>query len=146
MATAAITAMGVSIGADFAIYLIYRMREERRTGGGLVESVEQALLTAGHAVCFVSSAIVAGYLTLLGAGFRTWTHVGVLTSLMITASALATLTVLPAIVVIIRPRFLDPAERDTRDASNPGSTDAAAVEASAHRFSNGLLTTQSSEA
>src|SRR5262249_29853416 len=33
MSTAAMTAMGISIGADFAIYLLFRIREEWRDGG-----------------------------------------------------------------------------------------------------------------
>jgi predicted RND superfamily exporter protein len=105
--TAAITAMGVSVGADFAIYLLYRIREERRRGLPLREAVRESFGTAGEAVCFVSSAIVGGYLTLMLAGFRTWTQLGGLTALMITASALATLTLVPALVLTLRPRFID---------------------------------------
>jgi predicted RND superfamily exporter protein len=106
MGTAAITAMGVSIGADFAIYLLYRVREERRAGRPPADAVEAALATAGHAVCFVSAAVVAGYLTLAFAGFRPWVQVGGLTALMISTSALGTLTVLPALVLRLRPAFL----------------------------------------
>lgn len=108
MATAAITAMGVSIGADFAIYLLYRIREERKRVSSLPEAVRRCFTTAGEAICFVSSAIVGGYLTLTLAGFRTWAQVGSLTALMITASSLATLTLVPALILIVRPRFIEP--------------------------------------
>lgn len=106
MTTAAITAMGVSIGADFAIYLLFRIREERRRGRPLEEAVEHALGTAGQATWFVSSAIVAGYLTLVFAGFRTWTQVGGLTALMVATAALATVTVIPALILVARPTLL----------------------------------------
>ncbi len=106
MTTAAVTAMGVSIGADFAIYLLYRIREEGRGGRPLREAVSEGLRTAGRATWFVSSAIAAGYLTLVFAGFRTWTQVGILTALMIATAALAALTVIPALVLVCEPRFL----------------------------------------
>jgi predicted RND superfamily exporter protein len=46
---------------------------------------------------------VAGYLTLVFAGFRTWTEVGTLASLMIATAALATLTVIPALMLTLFP-------------------------------------------
>ncbi len=106
VATAAVTAMGVSLGADFAIYLLCRIGESCRCGMSIPTSVRTALGTAGEAICFVSSAIIAGYLALTMAGFRIWTHVGGLTALMIASSALATLTVVPALVLWLRPSFL----------------------------------------
>jgi predicted RND superfamily exporter protein len=106
MATAAITALGVSIGADFAIYLIFRVREETRRGQRLDEAVRASLATAGHAIAFVASAMVLGYMTLMLVGFRTWTQIGGLTALMLTTSALAALTLVPALLLLMPPRFL----------------------------------------
>src|SRR5262249_46954422 len=106
MITATITALGVSIGADFSVYLLFRVREELATGRPLPEAIGEALRTAGHAVSFVSSAIAAAYLGLMFGGFRNWTQIGGLTALMVTTSALAALTVVPALVLLVRPRFL----------------------------------------
>lgn len=106
MATAAFTAMGVSIGADFSIYLLFRVREEMRRAESLDEAVRLALQTSGKAVFFVSSAVGLGYLVLPFAGFSLWTRLGVLTTSLIAASAAATLTVLPAAILALRPRFL----------------------------------------
>jgi predicted RND superfamily exporter protein len=106
MTTAAITAMGVSIGADFAIYLLFRMREELAAGAPLVPAVRAALRTSGKAIFFVSSAVAVGYLVLLLSGFSIWVRLGVLTALIVSVSALATLAVIPAIALLVRPRFL----------------------------------------
>jgi hypothetical protein len=106
MTTAAITAMGVSIGADFAIYLVFRIREEWARTGSMVSAMSESLRTSGRAIFFVSSAVVLGYLVLSLSGFSVWTRLGILTALIISVSALATLTLIPALGLILQPRFL----------------------------------------
>jgi predicted RND superfamily exporter protein len=115
MATAAFTAMGVSIGADFAIYLTFRIREEMARAPSLEDAVRRALQTSGKAIFFVSSAVGLGYLVLPFAGFSLWTRLGVLTTTLIAASAAATLIIVPAVILILRPRFLTA----TRAATEP---------------------------
>ena len=106
MTTAAITAMGVSIGADFAIYLIFRVREEAATAPSLAEALRAGLHTSGKAIFFVASAVALGYLVLPFAGFSLWTRLGVLTAIIVSVSALATLTMIPALALLGQPRFL----------------------------------------
>ncbi len=106
MATATITAMGVSIGADFAIYLIFRIREELLRGADLERAVRISLRTSGKAIFFVSSAVAVGYLVLPLSGFSIWIRLGVLTSVIVAVSAFATLTLIPALALLVRPRFL----------------------------------------
>jgi len=105
MATSAVMAMGVSIGADFAIYLIFRLREEL-ADASLAESVRRALITSGSAVFFVSSAVALGYLVLVASGFKPWVYLGGLTAFMMVTSSLAAVTLVPALALVVRPRFL----------------------------------------
>jgi predicted RND superfamily exporter protein len=107
MTAAAFTAMGVSIGADFAIYLTFRVREELATARSLEDAVRQALQTSGKAIFFVSSAVALGYMVLPFAGFSLWSRLGVLTSILVSVSAAAALTVLPALLLLLRPRFVN---------------------------------------
>lgn len=104
-ATASYTSMGISIGADFAIYLLFRLREEMRSQP-MEGAVRETFRTSGRAIFFVASAIAAGYATLLVSGFALWRQLGGYVALMMAASALATLTVLPALALLTRPRFL----------------------------------------
>jgi predicted RND superfamily exporter protein len=104
-ATATYTAMGVSLGADFAIYLLFRLREEARLRP-LREAVDEALRTSGRAVFFVASAIAAGNAVLFASNFLLWRELGGYVALMMTTSCLATLTLLPALVLRLQPRFL----------------------------------------
>ena len=39
-------------------------------------------------------------------GFSIWTRLGVLTALIVGVSALATLTVIPSLALLVKPRFL----------------------------------------
>jgi len=112
-ATATYTSMGVSLGADFAIYLLFRLREEGAAGGSLGKAVSGALLTSGRAIFFVASAVAAGYATLLASKFVLWRQLGAYVAIMMATSALATLTLIPALVLIFEPRFLRK-ERSTR--------------------------------
>jgi predicted RND superfamily exporter protein len=112
MTTAAFTAMGVSIGADFAIYLIFRVREEVRAGQNLHAAVLIALRTSGKAILFVSSAVAFGYLVLPLSGFSIWRRLGVLTATLIGSSALGSVTILPSLLLVLRPRFLTSAAHD----------------------------------
>lgn len=106
MTTAAITAMGVSIGADFAIYLIFRMREEMAGAAAPAAAIRASLRTSGKAIFFVSSAVALGYMVLPFSGFSLWIRLGVLTATIVSVSALATLMVIPALALLIEPRFL----------------------------------------
>ncbi len=106
MTTATITAMGVSIGADFAIYLIFRIREESVAGESMEQAIRISLRTSGKAIFFVSSAVALGYMVLPFSGFSVWVRLGVLTALIVSVSALATLTIVPSLALLVRPRFL----------------------------------------
>jgi len=108
-------AMGVSIGADFAIYLIFRLREEL-ADASLAESVRRALVTSGSAVFFVSSAVALGYLVLVASGFKPWVYLGGLTAFMMAISSLAAVTLVPALALVVRPRFLFRGARDSTPA------------------------------
>lgn len=106
MTTAAITAMGVSIGADFAIYLIFRVREEMRKRGDFEQAVRAALQTSGKAIFFVSSAVALGYMILPLSGFSLWIRLGALTALIVSVSALAAVTLIPSLALLVRPKFM----------------------------------------
>lgn len=104
-ATASYTAMGVSLGADFAIYLLFRLREEARQRP-CREAVAEAMRTAGRAVFFVASAIAAGNATLLASDFALWRQLGGYVALMMATSCLTTLTIVPALVLLLKPKRL----------------------------------------
>lgn len=103
--TATISAMAVGIGADFAIYLLFRCREEYARLGDAKEAVRSTVLTAGKAVIFVALAIGAGCATLSVAGY--YRHMeGVLIPLAMLTGCLGALTILPTVAYVLRPGFI----------------------------------------
>src|SRR5439155_1390649 len=104
--TSAISAMAVGIGADYAIYFLFRVREELAHGGRLEDALGRALMTSGKAVLFVSSAIAFGYATLCLSGFGLHVQLGSLVALAMLVSSGSALVLLPAVVARFRPAFL----------------------------------------
>ncbi len=118
--TSAISAMAVGIGADYAMYFLFRTREELAVGDGLERALDRALKTSGKAVLFVSSAIAFGYATLCLSGFAVHIQLGSLVALAMLVSSASALLLLPSIVARFRPAFLW-----AGIAREPGSTPAA---------------------
>lgn len=103
--TAAISAMAVGLGADYEIYLIFRLREEFRKRKNIEEAVRVALQTSGKAIIFVALAVSAGYGLLAFSGY--YLHMeGVLVPLAMLTSSLGALTLLPAMVLVFKPKFV----------------------------------------
>jgi predicted RND superfamily exporter protein/outer membrane lipoprotein-sorting protein len=105
--TSLISAMAVGIGADYAIYLVYRLREELARGLDEAAAVSTALNTAGKAILFVASAVAGGYGVLIFSyGFYVHMWFAVLIATAMLVSAFAALTILPSLILSIRPRFV----------------------------------------
>lgn len=103
--TAAISAMAVGIGADYAIYYIYRLREEMGNHTELLPAAAKTMKTSGKAIIFVSLSIAFGYLMLPLSGFGLHIRLGTLVALAMVVSSVTAITILPALIVIFRPKF-----------------------------------------
>ena len=108
--TSTIAALAVGIGADYAIYFLFRLREELVAQPVFEVALRRALETSGKAVLFVSSAIAVGYLTLCLSGFSHYVRMGGLIAAAMVVSSTSALVLLPALVHVLRPRFLAIAE------------------------------------
>jgi uncharacterized protein len=106
MGTAAISAMAIGIGADYAVYFIFRVREEFERTGDLRQATSTALLTSGKAIAYVASAVAGGYLCLALSLFKVHVLLGVLVALTMVTSSAATVAFLPAVILLVKPRFL----------------------------------------
>ncbi|MDE0840009.1 MAG: MMPL family transporter, partial [Kiritimatiellae bacterium] len=118
VATITIVAISVGIGADYAIYFGMRMRaflslDPDDVSGALGETYR----TAGKAVLFVASAVAGGFLGLVASiGYNVHLWLGVLVSFAMFGSALASLTLFPALLILLRPAALFPRKLMSSDA------------------------------
>jgi len=105
--TSLTSAMAVGIGADYAIYLIYRLREELSHNPDEKAAVRHVLGTAGEAIMFVAVAVAAGYgVLLLSPGFYIHTWLAILIATAMLVSALAALLLIPSLILTLRPAFI----------------------------------------
>ena len=106
LGTATTSALTVSIGADYAVYVLYRFQEEARKGSSMHEQATKVLLSTGKAVFYVSSAIAAGFAILIPAGLLYYRQLGALVSASMILSSLAAVTILPALIIKFDPSFI----------------------------------------
>ncbi len=101
------SAMAIGIGADYAIYILYRMREELRRFDDFDLALRETMRTAGKAVVYVATAIAGGYSVLM-LSFNFYIHIwfGFLIVLSMIVSALCALVLIPALMKAFPPSFL----------------------------------------
>ncbi len=106
MGSASVIAMAAGIGADYAIYFLYRLREERARLHDDEEALRAALHTSGRAVLFVASSIGAGFAVIGFSRFLGMRLFGTLMPAAMAVSCLAALSIMPVLVMRTRPRFI----------------------------------------
>lgn len=102
-----ISAMAVGIGADYAIYILYRLREQVQAGHDAIEAVNTTLATAGKASLFVATAVAGGYGVLalsIGYNVHLWLSMFIVIAMLV--SVFASLTLVPALALVFRPGFI----------------------------------------
>jgi len=104
--TAPIAAMAVGIGADYAIYFLFRFREELAVSDTRALALASTLRTSGKAIVYVSSAIAGGYLVLCTSGFVYHLELALMVALAMVVSSAAAITLLPALLLLTEPAFL----------------------------------------
>jgi hydrophobe/amphiphile efflux-3 (HAE3) family protein len=104
--TAAIMGVAVGLGADFAIYFLFRFREELARTGDAAKSTFMTMTSSGKAITYVSTAVSLGYLVLMTSGFGIHMRMALLMASAVAFSCLATLVLLPPILLLARPRFI----------------------------------------
>jgi len=110
------TSVAICIGVDYAIHLIYKFRSEyKRTGVAgsnsdqtdpAVAALVRTLSTTGKTILFNAVVVIAGFMVLLTSVMPPNQQMGMLVSAAMLSSFIATLTVLPALILAARPRFV----------------------------------------
>ncbi|MBI3110951.1 MAG: MMPL family transporter [Ignavibacteriales bacterium] len=100
----AVTMVGLGVGVDYALFLISRCRQELARGVQFRTAVETATMEAGRAVLVSGLAVCIGFLALFLAHIP-FLHTLALGGVTVVLTAvLATLTLLPAVLLLIGER------------------------------------------
>src|SRR5207249_738455 len=106
MGSASVIAMAAGIGADYAIYFLYRLREEHARAPTDEAAFDAALHTSGRAVLFVAASIGAGFSVMGFSKFLGMRLFGTLMPIAMAVSCLAALSLMPVLVLRTRPAFV----------------------------------------
>lgn len=104
--TLPVVTVGVGFGIDYGLYIVSRIVEEYRTGITLPEAVRLAVATSGKSVSFTAITMILGTLLWTFSHIRFNSEMGILLALWMGVSFLATMTLLPVMVLVFKPRFI----------------------------------------
>jgi uncharacterized membrane protein YdfJ with MMPL/SSD domain len=116
-----VSGMGLGLGIDYSLFVLYRYREELAGGASAHEAIERTLRTVGRTVFFSCLTVAAAMMSLLVFPIRFLSSMGIGGALVALSGGAVSLLVLPAVLIVLGPRInaLSPAwlkRRATRTA------------------------------
>jgi RND superfamily putative drug exporter len=90
--------IGLGVGIDYALFIVTRFRENRKSGRSLEQSMVGAINTAGRAVTFAGITVVISILGMLIMQLPFITGMAVSVALVVAVTMAASITLLPALV------------------------------------------------
>ena len=108
IATAILSSIMIGVGVDYTIHFLWRYREERKNGLDYVEAVKATLTTTGRGIIFNAFSVIVGFTVLLFSSFLPVQFFGFLVVVSILACLIGALVLVPALCLILKPKFLEP--------------------------------------
>jgi RND superfamily putative drug exporter len=105
LVTNIITMIGLAVGIDYSLFIVSRYREERAAGFDEEESIVRAGATAGKAVMFSGFTVMLALAGMFLLPNTTTRSIGMGAILVVAASVLASLTLLPTILRLLGDRI-----------------------------------------
>ncbi len=110
ISTATIASIAIGIGIDYTLHFMERyrlMRESLNPGDAVVATMG----TTGKGIVFNAAAVAGGFLALTASSIRGNMYMGALMALIMVVASSFALTLLPATILIFKPRFADPRKK-----------------------------------
>ena len=103
MMTTTIAAIVVGVGVDQAIQYFYRFRQEFALDGSYTEAMHRSHASIGRAMYYTSVTIIVGFSILMLSEFIPSIYFGVLTAFAMLMAVLGSLTLLPKLILMMKP-------------------------------------------
>jgi predicted RND superfamily exporter protein len=103
MMTITIAAIGLGISDDFTIHYIHRFKDEFRIDRKYVPAMHRSHRSIGYAMFYTSITIILGFSILALSNFIPTVYFGLLTCLAMTIAILDALTLLPELLILVKP-------------------------------------------
>jgi uncharacterized membrane protein YdfJ with MMPL/SSD domain len=119
-----VSGMGLGLGIDYSLFVLYRYREELAGGSTAGEAIERTLRTVGRTVLFSSVTVSAAMLSLLVFPLRFLYSMGIGGAIVAVCDGAVALGLLPALLIALGPRInaLSPAWLQRRAARTARAT------------------------
>lgn len=104
--TSILTSIMIGAGTDYTAYFLWRMREMTQKHGDVKKAYHATMLTIGKGIVFNGFSVVIGFVVLLFSNFQPVIFFGFLIAVSIFICIIAALTVMPAVIIMVKPKFL----------------------------------------
>jgi hydrophobe/amphiphile efflux-3 (HAE3) family protein len=108
IATALLSSIMIGVGVDYTIHFLWRYKSERGKGLAPAEAVIKTLTTTGRGISFNALSVILGFCALPFSVFLPIQVFGFLVMVSIFSCLLGALVIIPALVLIFKPAFLEP--------------------------------------
>ncbi|MFA5816995.1 MAG: MMPL family transporter [Bacteroidales bacterium] len=114
-ATTLITSVMIGCGVDYTVQFLWRQRDEMAAGLSPRRAMVKTLYTTGKAISFNAFAVMIGFTPLIFSSFSPIRFFGVMMVVSIFACLVGALVVIPALTLILKPKFLRREDERTRE-------------------------------
>jgi predicted RND superfamily exporter protein len=104
--TLMVSVVAVGIGVDYSIHFISRFRSEYRIDQDAARAVQATIQTTGRGIAYNAMTVALGFFILIFASFKGIRTFGWQIALTMAISALSAISIIPAILVEWKPKFL----------------------------------------
>jgi RND superfamily putative drug exporter len=120
-----VSGMGLGLGIDYSLFVLYRYREELAAGLDTHSAIERTLATVGRTVLFSSLTVAAAMTSLLVFPLRFLYSMGIGGTVVVLCDGAVALLLLPAVLVALGPRInaLSPGWLQRRAARSASATE-----------------------
>ena len=107
MATAMLSSILIGVGVDYTIHFLYHYREEiQQNGRSAHDALRLTFTTTGKGIIYNAMSVVVGFCVLMLSDFFPVYFFGWLLTVSILACLIGALTLLPAAVLVFKPKFI----------------------------------------
>ncbi|WP_291862751.1 efflux RND transporter permease subunit [Marinilabilia sp.] len=106
--TALLSSIMIGVGIDYTIHFLWRYKAEYAILHNPKSAVSATLTTTGRGIIFNALSVIIGFAVLILSGFAPLRFFGLLVVVSIFSCLMSALLLVPAIVTLTKPKFLEP--------------------------------------
>lgn len=115
--TLPVVALGIGLGVDYGLYIISRIKDTYEEKNNLSTAVVTGVSTSGRAVFMTATMMTGGVFFWYFSPLRFQAEMGILLGILMISNMLVGILVLPAIVSMLKPKFIIAANKSGQDIS-----------------------------